>query len=195
MRAAVAARPATAPVRALHRELPAEAPGPAAVLCPVFAAADGDAHLILTRRAATLRSHTGEVSFPGGRLDPGEGPEAAALREAQEEVGIEPATVEVIGRLSPLVTPRNPAPIVPVVGILPAAPTLVPNPAEVERAFAVAVSELFADGVGHQEIWPLGEPGEQPMYFFSLIGDTVWGATARMLRELLDRLWGQRPSG
>lgn len=100
-------------------ELPGSDSRPAAVLCAVFAAGPaGDAHVVLTRRSGLLRSHTGEVSFPGGRIDPGELPMAAALREAQEEVGIDPAGVEVIGRLTALSTTRNPAPIHPFVAVL-----------------------------------------------------------------------------
>ena len=75
--------------------------------------------MVLTRRAAHLRTHTGEVSFPGGRLDPGETPEAGALREAAEEVGLDPAAVEVVGRLTPLATFSSSASITPVVGTLP----------------------------------------------------------------------------
>src|SRR3982751_1666988 len=86
-----------------HHEvaLPAELPGPprpAAVLVALFEE-DGEVRVILTRRAAHLRSHTGEVSFPGGRIDPGEEAVAAALREAAEEVGLEPATVQIVGQL------------------------------------------------------------------------------------------------
>ena len=161
---------------------------PAAVLCAVFDDG-GQAEVVLTRRSSGLRSHTGEVSFPGGRLDPGEEPLAAALREAHEEVGIDPATVEVIGRLSPVSTPMNPAPIHPFVGVLPSRPTLRPNPTEVERAFTVPLAELFAPDVGTEELWPLPDGGVRRMHLFALVGDTVWGATARMLRELMERLW------
>ena len=165
---------------------------PAAVLCAVYADNDGQACVILTRRSRTLRSHTGEVSFPGGRMDHGETPEQTALREAHEEVGIDPDSVEVVGRLASLSTWARPSRIVPVVGVLPGAPELVPNPAEVDRAFSVRIAELFADGVGHEERWSLGELTDRPMYFFALAGDTVWGATARILRDLLEAVWSIR---
>jgi 8-oxo-dGTP pyrophosphatase MutT (NUDIX family) len=163
---------------------------PAAVLCPIFD--DGDqAWMILTRRSSSLRLHTGEVSFPGGRLDEGEEAVAAALREAHEEVGIDPATVEVIGRLSTITTVRNPSPINPFVALLNGGrPRLVPNPAEVERVITVPVAELFAEEVYREESWDLGDYGVRPFYFFELIGDTVWGATARIVRELIDVVWG-----
>jgi 8-oxo-dGTP pyrophosphatase MutT (NUDIX family) len=165
--------------------LPGPARRPAAVLCALFDE-DGEAEVLLTRRSARLRSHTSEVSFPGGRLDPGEAPLDAALREAHEEVGLDPATVDVLGRLATMRTTVHPAPIVPFVAALPGRPVLHPNPAEVERAFTVSLAELSAPEVYREELWTLPGGGERSMYFFELVGDTVWGATAKMLRELLD---------
>jgi len=182
-----------APVGAPLTEWPTGDPRPAAVLCAVFDE-EGQARVVLTRRSSRLRSHTGEVSFPGGRLEAGEDLAAAALREAHEEVGIDPSTVEVIGRLSPLWTAIEPAPIQPFVGVLATPPALRPNPTEVERAFTVPLAELFAPGVGTEELWPLPGDEARPIHLFALVGDTVWGATARMLRELMERLWNTRPS-
>lgn len=162
------------------------AASPAAVLIPLFEE-EGEVRVILTRRAAGLRSHTGEVSFPGGRLDEGEAPLAAALREASEEVGLDPAEVEILGELAPLATFSTRAGIMPFVGALPGRPALHPNPAEVELAFDVALAELMADGVHQEELWrfPGGEV-ERPVHFFDLPHDIVWGATARMLHQLLE---------
>lgn len=171
-----------------HVELPGlDQPGsrPAAVLCALFEEA-GEAHVILTRRSSGLRSHTGEVSFPGGRLDPDEMPVAAALREASEEIGLDPSDVEILGQLSPLSTFSSRATITPFVAVLAGRPELHPNPAEVERAFDVSLAELMSDGVYHTELWELPGVGWREMNFFYLRGDTVWGATARMLRELLE---------
>jgi 8-oxo-dGTP pyrophosphatase MutT (NUDIX family) len=179
------------PVRpTLPAELPGQSLRPAAVLCAVFDEG-GQAQVILTRRSAHLRSHTGEVSFPGGRLDPGETPLAAALREADEEVGIDPDTVEVVGRLSTVSTRRNPSAITPFVGILPGRPDLRPNHAEVDRAFTVPVVELYQPDVYHEELWVGPDGSEWPVTFFDVIGDTVWGATGRVLRELLDVIWAR----
>ncbi len=170
---------------------------PSAVLVPLFERdeGDGEARVVLTRRAAHLRTHTGEVSFPGGRLDGGETPEAGALREAAEEVGLDTAAVEVVGRLTPLVTFSSSARITPVVGLLPGPPHLVANPHEVEHVFDVSLAELAADDVFREERWVVpGRPmpvvdavedGSFPVWFFELPNDTVWGATARMLVELL----------
>jgi 8-oxo-dGTP pyrophosphatase MutT (NUDIX family) len=165
--------------------LPGPARRPAAVLCALFDE-DGEAEVLLTRRSARLRSHTSEVSFPGGRLDPGEAPLDAALREAHEEVGLDPSTVDVLGRLATMRTTVDPAPILPFVAALPGRPVLHPNPAEVERAFTVTLIELSAPEVYREELWTLPDGVERSMHFFELIGDTVWGATAKMLRELLD---------
>ena len=176
-------------------ELPLSGWRQAAVLCAVFdwpagaatcaGASEAQAHVVLTRRSTRLRSHTGEVAFPGGRLEPGEEPLAAALREAHEEVGIDPAGVEILGRLSSLSTVAHPAPILPFVGSLAGPPQLVPNPAEVDRAFTVALVDLLGPGVYHEELWAGPEGEQRPVHFFDVVGDTVWGATARMLRELL----------
>lgn len=175
--------------------LPGPARRPAAVLCVLFDGPDerpgGDrrdvqAHVILTRRSSRLRSHTHQVSFPGGRLEAGEEPRVAALREAREEVGIHPTSVEIIGRLSSLRTVLNPSAITPFVGVVPSRPVLVPNPSEVERAFDVPLVELLDPEVYREELWQFPDGDDHPMQFFELIGDTVWGATARMLIELLD---------
>lgn len=172
--------------------LPGPRRAPAAVLCVLFdEAEDGpdrrsQASVVLTRRSSRLRSHAHQVAFPGGRLDRDESPEAAALREAHEEVGLDPARVEIIGRLSTMQTVINPAPITPFVGVAAERPRLVPNPAEVERAFTVPLTELMDPEVYREELWTFPNGVEQPMQFFELIGDTVWGATARMLTELLD---------
>jgi 8-oxo-dGTP pyrophosphatase MutT (NUDIX family) len=171
------------PVRLARRVQPDTRP--AAVLCALFDD-EGEAHVILTRRSSNLRLHTGEVSFPGGRLDHGETAVDAALREAHEEVGIDPATIEILGSLTPLVTVTGRALISPFVGALPAPPLLLPNPAEVERAFEVSLAELVSEGVYREELWNIpGEDGRS-ISFFELWGDTVWGATAWMLRDLLE---------
>jgi 8-oxo-dGTP pyrophosphatase MutT (NUDIX family) len=165
--------------------LPGPGAGRAAVLCALFDEAR-QAHLVLTRRSSELRSHAHQVAFPGGRIDPGEMPLDAALREAREEVGLDPSTVQILGELTQLCTMANPAPITPYVAALPTRPVLRPNPAEVERAFTVPLVELIDPDVYHEELWMFPDGTERSMHFFELFGDTVWGATARMLRELLD---------
>jgi 8-oxo-dGTP pyrophosphatase MutT (NUDIX family) len=147
----------------------------------------GQARVVLTRRSSQLRSHTGQVSLPGGRVEAGEDPYSAALREAQEEIGLDRDKAQLIGRLSVQRTVVNPAPITPFVVAMPGRPQLHPNPDEVERVFTPSLVELMSKEVYHAELW--GIPGEEPersMHVFEIDGETVWGATARILFELLE---------
>jgi 8-oxo-dGTP pyrophosphatase MutT (NUDIX family) len=160
----------------------------AAVLVALFEE-DGETRVVLTRRASTLRSHTGEVSFPGGQAEPGEVLVDAALREAWEEIALAPSSVEVIAALGSLRTISSSALITPFVGLLAGRPKLTASPLEVERLFDVSLAELLVDGVHHSEIWRR-EDFEIELQFFDLPGDIVWGATARVLTELLSRLTG-----
>lgn len=159
-----------------------------AVLAPLYEH-DGRTWVILTRRTLALRHHGGQVSFPGGRQEPGETLEDAARREAFEEIGLEPASVEIIGELDHLATITSGSAIVPFVGVLPARPDyLVANPDEVDAIVHVTLDELCDPCVYRSELWPIG--GMRPIFFFELEGDTVWGATAAMLRQLLGIVTG-----
>ncbi len=166
---------------------------PSAVLIPIYEH-EGELWVVLTRRAQSLRTHRGEVSFPGGRADPGETMVEAALREANEEVFLDPTLVEPLGELDHLTTVTRRAYIVPVVGLIDGRPELGRNPAEVEAVLHVPLSELMAPDVFHEERWGEGELS-RPVYFFDLFGDTVWGATAALLRQLLALLTGTDPGG
>jgi 8-oxo-dGTP pyrophosphatase MutT (NUDIX family) len=152
-----------------------------AVLAPLYEE-DGEVHVVLTRRAQHLRSHRGEVSFPGGGQDP-EGPPRPPP-QAFEETGMDPADVEIIGELDHLETVMSRSYIVPFVGVLPGRPQLTASPAEVELILYVPLHDLLADDVFREERWGL-PPLDRPLYFFEIPGDTVWGATAAMLRTLL----------
>jgi 8-oxo-dGTP pyrophosphatase MutT (NUDIX family) len=154
---------------------------------------------VLTRRPDTMVNHRGEVAFPGGKIDPrvDASPRDAALREAEEEIGLPRDSVDVIGQLDTMHTVSGPFLIEPFVGLIERLPVLVPDPREVERVFDVALSELLSDEVHHQERWDFfGEP--RVMHFFELADETVWGATARILAgflahlmrvPLIDELW------
>jgi 8-oxo-dGTP pyrophosphatase MutT (NUDIX family) len=159
---------------------------PSAVL---VALADGPhgAEVLLTRRAEHLRNHKGEISFPGGRLDPGETPVDAALREADEEVGLDPAEVVIVGELSHLNTVVSRSYIVPLVGRLPAIVPLAPASPEVERVLWLPLSELVRPDTYRSERWGTS-PTDRLLHFFELDDETVWGATAHMLVELLIRV-------
>jgi 8-oxo-dGTP pyrophosphatase MutT (NUDIX family) len=157
---------------------------PSAVLVGVHPDAHGELHVVLTRRSQHLRYHTGEVSFPGGRVEPGESMVEAALREAAEEVALDPDLAEPLGELDHLTTVTRRAYITPVVAWLDRWPRLVPSEDEVAAILHVPFRELLEPGVYREERWGAGETA-RPVYFFELYGDTVWGATAAMLRQFL----------
>ncbi|MYB03850.1 MAG: CoA pyrophosphatase [Acidimicrobiaceae bacterium] len=148
----------------------------------------GEPWVVLTRRAWHLRHHAGEVSFPGGRREPGDADLwATAVREASEEIGLDPGAVRKVGRLDRFVTVGSRSLVCPFVATVGERPELVPDPAEVERVLHVRLSELTDPDTWREEVWSLGEAfgGERTMTFFELPGDTVWGATAAVLRRLL----------
>jgi mutator protein MutT len=148
--------------------------------------ADGvdGAEVLLTRRSEQLRSHRGEISFPGGRVDAGETFEEAALREAHEEVALDPSVVHLHGRLDALSTMVSRSFIVPVVATVEAEPQLRPAAAEVERIMWVSLAELTRVDTFREEIWDF-DGARRPIFFFELDDETVWGATARILHQLL----------
>jgi 8-oxo-dGTP pyrophosphatase MutT (NUDIX family) len=156
-----------------------------AVLIALFDGPRG-AEVILTRRAWHLRSHKGEVSFPGGKLDADETPLDAALREAWEEICLDPATVEVVGELDHLSTFVSATMIVPVVARLRERPDVRPGTDEVDRILTVPLAEFLDPGTYVEERWsrPLASL-PHTLFFFHLDDETVWGATARMLHQLL----------
>ncbi len=148
---------------------------------------DGVWHLPLTLRASALRHHTGQVSLPGGRVDAGETLEQAALREAFEEIGVAPGSVEVLGRLSPLHIPVSNHLLHPVVGIATERPVFRLAEAEVERLIEVPLGHLRASDAVRwdQRIreWPPSVLMDVP--YFEVDGARVWGATAMVLAEFL----------
>jgi 8-oxo-dGTP pyrophosphatase MutT (NUDIX family) len=144
----------------------------------------GQLHLVLTRRTEDLPSHKGQISLPGGARHAGESPEETALREAQEELAVEPATVQVLGRLSRLYIPPSHYCIHPVVGHTPARPAFRPNPYEVAEVLEVALTTLLDPATVHEEDWELrGMRVRVP--FFELNEHKVWGATAMVLSEFV----------
>ena len=166
-----------------------------AVLVALFDV-DGEARVVLTRRARSLRDHAGEVALPGGRVEEGESLVAAARREAAEEVGLDPAQVRPLGWLTPLVTRVSGSIIWPVVAALPGPPALVPSPAEVEAAFDVALADLAGEGFYLEELWQREVGGaEFPISFFRGPADLIWGATARVLVDLVSLAVGVAPRG
>lgn len=162
-----------------------------AVLAPFFEE-DGESKLIFTRRSTALRNHRGEVSFPGGRIDQGELAVEAALREAYEEVALNPGLVTIAGWIHPVLTLGSGSLIMPVLATLPSRPRLVPSPSEVERVFDVSLADLAEPDVFHEERWSIpgrviaGSPDNSfAVWFFEVEGEMIWGATARMVHEIL----------
>jgi 8-oxo-dGTP pyrophosphatase MutT (NUDIX family) len=152
---------------------------------------EGAWHVPLTLRGSRLRQHTSQVSMPGGRIDSGESIEAAALREAQEEVGVDPAGVALIGRLTPLPILASRHLLHTVVGIAAARPAFVVAEHEVERLIEVPLATLQAPEIVHEERRAPGEtPDLGPMVipYFDLGQARVWGATAMVLAEFLEVL-------
>jgi 8-oxo-dGTP pyrophosphatase MutT (NUDIX family) len=160
----------------------------AAVLVPLVEI-DGETHVVFIKRPETMSTHKGEIAFPGGKLDPAFDTDlrSAALREAREEIGLDPGVVEVVARLTGVATAASRFTITPFVGFLATRPSLTPSPAEVVRVLEVPLSVLFDDSVYHEERWDSFQP-DMAVYFFDLPDETVWGATARILTDLLTRL-------
>ncbi len=160
----------------------------AAVLLPLYAR-NRRPHLLFTRRSATLAAHSGEISFPGGSHDATDLTLAAtALREAHEEIGLAPESVRVLGTLAPVFTVVSNFLITPIVGWLGAEPApFSPNPAEVAEVIEAPVADLADPAIFHAEQWIRnGRP--HPVYFYDLGPYRIWGATARVLHQLLELL-------
>ena len=158
-----------------------------AVLVPLYED-KGELHVILTRRAAHLRSHSREVSFPGGGQEEADASLwETALREAREEISLNTDLVERIGQLPTFRTVGSKSLVHPFVSVIRGGRPegLIPDPSEVEHILYVPMSELLRDDVFHEEHWTIPAIGHVTVTFFELYGDTVWGATAAMLRQLL----------
>ena len=157
----------------------------AAVLIPIIGGANPS--LIFTVRTDTLPSHKGQISFPGGSIDPGdESSEAAALREAHEEIGLDPNSVEVLGRLGSMHTFVSGYVVTPVIGWIEEQPELKPSEAEVARILQIPLADLA------EEI--RSEPGFEhrgrtfPTEAWIWDDQVIWGVTARIVRTFLERL-------
>lgn len=163
----------------------------AAVLVPLLSSREGGAASVaLIRRARHLRSNPGEIAFPGGRIEPGESEVEAALREAEEEVAMERASVRVLGSLPTVERAARPLPIAVVIGVVDGVPRLRPNPDEVDAVLVVRLDEL-ADPEGYwEESWLRADGQEWRMPMFDLGEDVIWGASARILVLLFERIAG-----
>ena len=160
-------------------------PLPAAVLVPVVDRPEPT--VILTERPMTMRKHPGQISFPGGRIDPGDdGPIAAALREAHEEIGLPPACVEVIG-IADVYRTITGFQVTPIVGVLPPDLDLRPHPSEVSDMFEAPLRFLL-DPARHEIRSALYQGRERHYYEIRWQGRRIWGATAAMIVNLSRRM-------
>jgi 8-oxo-dGTP pyrophosphatase MutT (NUDIX family) len=180
---------------ALRRALAAGEPPPAvaaapgsveaAVLVPLFAQ-DGELHAVFTRRRDDLRRHAGEISFPGGRRDhPREPLPDTALREAEEEIGLPPDAVELLGILSPVQTFVTGYLVFPHVGLIEPGHAWVPSPSEVAQVMELPLRALV-EGFAVRPMTRRGMTFETDTYVVE--DHLIWGVTARILGELLGRL-------
>ena len=157
----------------------------AAVLVPLFER-DGELHAVFTKRRDDLRRHPGEISFPGGREDDTDSDLVhTALREACEEIGLPPEGVEVLGALQPTPTIATSYAVYPFVGWIEPGREWQLSPREVARVLELSLADLRA-GYGRRRLMRRGVPFRTDVY---VVGDDlIWGATARILADLLDRL-------
>ena len=156
----------------------------AAVLIPLYEEG-GRLHAVFTKRPADMRRHAGEISFPGGRMDDDEDLRDTALREAEEEIGLAREQVQVVGALPPTGTIVTNYAVYPFVGLTGSGNAFRPNPMEVDQVVELALADLI-DGFERKRLIRRGVPIKTDTY--TVGGHLIWGATARILGTLLDRL-------
>jgi 8-oxo-dGTP pyrophosphatase MutT (NUDIX family) len=157
----------------------------AAVLVPLYLQ-DGELHAVFTKRRDDLRRHPGEISFPGGRYDEGE-PDlrATALREANEEIGLPKEAVEIVGALQPTPTIATGYAVYPFVGLIESGRTWTPSSGEVAEVLELPLDDLLS-GYARRRLVRRGVPIRTDTYLVG--GNLIWGATARILADLFDRI-------
>ncbi len=150
---------------------------------------NNETHVAFIRRASTLRAHSGEIAFPGGAADVSDvSPIVTALREAQEEIGLDPSRVEVLGIMPPVFTVVSNFLITPVVAYLPVGPgKLQLQMSEVAEIILLPLQGLANPAIYHTEQW-MQDNVPHTVYFFDYASYRIWGATARMLNTLLELL-------
>ena len=162
---------------------------PAAVLVPVIAH-EREATILLTERTYDLPSHPGQIAFPGGARDGEEDPSTCALRESQEEIGLEPSTVTMLGSL-PSRTSSSSFRVHTLVGRITGTDDLTPDPSEVASIFAVSFAELFDDSRWEDREVRFAGRKRRLSPHFDHDGHTIWGLTGRLTRDLLTAIRNQ----
>lgn len=165
---------------------------PSAVLLLLYPL-HGEPHIVLTRRAEQLSQHSGQIALPGGRIDPYDpSPVEAALRETREELGINTDELEVLGALDPVYVNASRFLILPFVASSPRRPVFVPNQAEVDEVIEVPLRHLLSAAAPAEERWIVrGDWRRVGLYRYG--HHKIWGATARVLRQLIALLDGPAP--
>lgn len=162
----------------------------AAVIVPLFERA-GEWHILFTKRTEKVRDHKGQISFPGGvRAEEREPLLATALRESFEEIGLKEKDVEVLGKLEPVTTVSTNYTICPFVAVIPYPYAFALNPEEVEEVIEVPLSFLL-DPANFREEWQVREGEMFLVYFYDYKGKVIWGATAKILKQLLELVSGE----
>ena len=144
--------------------------------------------LLFSRRSANLQAHSGQIAFPGGAVEEGESLSDAAMREAQEEVGIAPERVELIGRLDDLLTANTGFLVAPFVGVIEERIEYVLQASEVDEVFEVPVDALLTPSLPVVR-YVTYRNKQYPAYFYPYQGYDIWGLTGRMLKTFLDLVW------
>jgi 8-oxo-dGTP pyrophosphatase MutT (NUDIX family) len=157
----------------------------ASVLMPLWRE-EGQWMLLLTRRNNDLPHHQGQIAFPGGSIDEGESVEQAALREAAEEICLQPSKVQLLGCHDDIWTPSGFI-ITPVIGVVNDHTSCIPNPDEVARLFSVPLC-FFSDEANAERRFLTLDGAEREVYYYQWDGETIWGATALMIRNFLSFL-------
>lgn len=149
---------------------------------------DGGWSILFSRRSANLQAHSGQIAFPGGAVEEGEKLADAAVREAQEEVGIAPERVELIGRLDDVITANTGFLVAPFVGVISERIEYVLQPSEVDEVFEVPVDALLTPELPIVRYLTYRER-TYPAYYYPYRGYEIWGLTGRMLKTFLDLAW------
>ncbi len=164
---------------------------PAAVLLLL---AHREPHVLFTKRTEQVAHHKGQISFPGGIVETWDASRLeTALREAKEEIGLPPSAVEILGALDDTETRATGFVITPFVGLIREPVRYAPDGREIERVLEVPLAALLDPANFREEQWE--RDGElQPVYFYHYQADTIWGATARILKQFLDLVFPERPA-
>ncbi len=164
----------------------------AAVMLLVFPRSDNQLYTVLTRRQDTLQHHPGQISLPGGKCEEGESTEQAALREVEEELGVDRNSIDVVGTLNQIYIPPSDFTVTPFVGWLTGEPVFTVQPEEVDQLIRFRIADLFADSASKYSTVE-SDPKQRKVPWFDIEDHQVWGATAMILDDFaqrLQRVWG-----